>query len=80
MVDIDQPLKVIKQIGYNILLEEGDKIFVAIFTINEFQIIHDKMQYFLNEFEDQFHDSLMRDDREITLYNSAEELVDKYFR
>jgi len=34
-VDRSRALKVIKQIGYNILLEEGKTIFVALFSIKE---------------------------------------------
>jgi hypothetical protein len=79
LVDNRQPLKVIKQIGYNILLEEGDRIFVAVFSIKELNIIRQKMEAFLHEFEEIFDESLKKKITNTAEYNHAKDLVAKHF-
>ena len=79
LVNNKQPLKVIKQIGYNILLEEGDTIFVALFSIKELKIIRRKLEAFLHDFEEAFYEPLEKNDQNVIVYNSAKELVEKHF-
>jgi hypothetical protein len=79
LVNNEQPLKVIKQIGYNILLEEGDTIFVALFSIKELKIIRRKLEAFLNDFEERFQDSLNKKIQIIIQPDSVKELVEKHF-
>ena len=79
LVNNEQPLKVIKQIGYNILLEEGDTIFVALFSIKELKIIRRKLEAFLHEFEEIFKEPLKNNVQNITAYSSAKDLVGKHF-
>jgi hypothetical protein len=74
-----KPLKVIKQEGFSILLEEGENILVAIITIKELKIIRQKLQEFLEEFQDFFGELISKGIADTTVFLPAKKLAEKHF-
>ena len=72
-------LKVIKQEGFSILLEEGEKVLVAIITIKELKVIRQKLQEFLEEFQNFFGELIDKGIAETTVFLPAKRLAEKHF-
>ncbi len=74
------PLKVIEQEGFTILLEESQNIFVLVITIEELKIIRKKMKNFTTEFQEFFEDVLKMEIVDLRLYLPTKKLVEKHFQ
>ncbi len=74
-----EPLKVIKQERFRILLEEGEKVYVAVIALKEFRIIRRKMKEFLKEFQEFFKEFLEKGVSDAEAFNPAKILVSKHF-
>ncbi|MFX0100440.1 MAG: hypothetical protein ACFFCS_12780 [Candidatus Hodarchaeota archaeon] len=77
IVNNPSPLKVIKQEGFNILVEEGEDVFIVVFSVKDYKIIRDKMKSFLEDFQDFFEEVI--DSNETTVFLPAKKLVKKHF-
>jgi hypothetical protein len=75
-----KPLKVIKQEGFTILIEEGEEIIVALFIVKELKkVIRRKMQDFIIEFQDFFEELINLEGVDQQVFLPARKLVEKYF-
>ncbi len=54
----ENPLKTIKKEGFTILVEEGEKVLVALVAMEELKVIRKKMRDFVEEFQDFYRDLL----------------------
>ncbi len=73
------PLKVVKQENYSILIEESPKILVAVITLKELKIIRQKMQTFLEEFQEFFGEVIDSGLTDMRVYSPAKRLAEKFF-
>jgi len=73
------PLKVVRQEGFSILIEEGEKVLVAFISTQELKIIRKKIQDFLEDFEILFEDLLNLEIANINAFLPAKTIVRKYF-
>ncbi len=82
----ENPLKVIKKEGFTILVEEGEKVLVALVAMEELKIIRKKMREFLEEFQDFYRDLLVskmdgqgRYNGDVQVFLPTKNLVKKHF-
>lgn len=73
------PLKVVRQEGFSILIEEGEKVLVAFISTQELKIIRKKILDFLGDFEILFEDLLNLKIADINAFLPTKTIVRKYF-
>ncbi|MFX0098272.1 MAG: hypothetical protein ACFFCS_01750 [Candidatus Hodarchaeota archaeon] len=77
IVNNPEPIEVIKQQGYSILIEEGDDVFVVMFSLKDYAIIRKKLKAFLEEFEYFFEDVM--DDNNVRVFIPTKKILAKHF-
>lgn len=74
-----EPLKIVKKEGFSIMIEEGEKVIVAVITTKELKTIRKKMKNFLDEFQIFFSDFIQDEIANTQLFTPSKALVSKYF-
>ncbi|TXT54645.1 MAG: membrane protein of unknown function [Candidatus Thorarchaeota archaeon] len=72
-------LKVIQQEGYSIILEEGREVIVAVMALEELDIIREKTQDFLEDFQRFFSELIGDWSGDPKIFSPAKELVANHF-
>ncbi len=73
------PLKVVKQEGFTIIIEESPKILVAVISLKELNVIRQKAQAFLEEFQEFFGELLVGGPFDLRVFSPAKKLTEKHF-
>lgn len=74
-----EKLKVIKQEGFSILFEEGNKILTALLTLKELKIRHCKLEDFTLKFDSFFGEVLDEWNGDTRVFLPTKQLVEEYF-
>lgn len=74
-----KPLKLIKQEGFSILIEESEKIIVAVITMKDLKVIRQKLQEFLEEFQSFFRELIDEWPLDLRIFSPAKRIAEKHF-
>ncbi|TXT67265.1 MAG: membrane protein of unknown function [Promethearchaeota archaeon] len=73
------PLKLIKQEGFSIIIEEGNKVFVAVISLKDLKSIRAKIKAFLEKFEEFFEELLDHEVCDTLAFSPTKKLVEEFF-
>lgn len=71
MAQNQNPLKMVKQEGFSILIEENPSVLVAVITLKELKIIRQKMEDFLEEFQGFFGELIEEGVKDLMVFSSV---------